>query len=172
MVGGLLITMLRHAHRVGSACLAQLVNAIAPIKTEPGGPAWREATFYPFAATARHARGESVPLWIEGPTLATPTHGAVCAIDAVATVAEGRDASLFAVNRHPSQPVELLLDAAGQRTIELLEAVVLTDPDVHATNAMEHPDRVGPKALDGSDGAALRLHLPPVSWVHANLSLG
>ena len=155
-----------------SACLAQLVNVIAPIKTEPGGPAWREATFYPFAATARNARGESVPLSIEGPTLATPTHGEVCAIDAVATVSDGTHASLFAVNRHPSQSVELLLDLADDRTVELLEADVLAGPDVHATNVMEHPDRVSPSPLDGSDGAVLRLQLPPVSWVHANLALG
>ena len=38
MVGNLLITLLRHADRVKMACLAQLVNVIAPIRSEPGGP--------------------------------------------------------------------------------------------------------------------------------------
>ena len=52
VVGNLLISLLRHADRVGVACQAQLVNVIAPIMTEPGGPAWRQTIFHPFA----HAR--------------------------------------------------------------------------------------------------------------------
>jgi len=38
VVGCLLITLLRHAGRVKIACLAQLLNAIAPIMTAPAGP--------------------------------------------------------------------------------------------------------------------------------------
>jgi alpha-N-arabinofuranosidase len=171
VVGGLLIAMLRHADRVASACLAQLVNVIAPIKTEPAGPAWREATFYPFAATARHARGESVPLSIEGPVLAAPTHREVCAVDAVATMTDGAGAALFMVNRHTSEPVEFVMDAPRGRSIRLTEAQVLSDLDVHAANSIDHQDRVIPRSLGGSDGGALRLRLPPASWAHANLVL-
>ncbi len=47
--GNLLISLIRHADRVTAASLAQLVNVIAPIMTEPGGPAWRQTTFFPFA---------------------------------------------------------------------------------------------------------------------------
>ena len=54
VVGNLLISLLRHADRVTAACLAQLVNVIAPIMTEPGG-AWRQTTFHPFALTSRYA---------------------------------------------------------------------------------------------------------------------
>src|SRR5262249_37615215 len=39
VVGGLLISLLNHSDRVGLACQAQLVNIIAPIRTEPGKPA-------------------------------------------------------------------------------------------------------------------------------------
>ncbi|MDQ2798714.1 MAG: alpha-N-arabinofuranosidase, partial [Armatimonadota bacterium] len=48
VVGLMLITLLRHADRVKIACLAQLVNVIAPIMTASGGPAWRQSIFYPF----------------------------------------------------------------------------------------------------------------------------
>ena len=54
--GDLLISLLNHADRIGVACLAQLVNVIAPIRTEPGGTAWRQTTFHPFAAVALRAR--------------------------------------------------------------------------------------------------------------------
>ena len=55
MVGSLLISLLNHADRVRVACQAQLVNLLAPIVTIPGGPAWRQTIFHPFALTARHA---------------------------------------------------------------------------------------------------------------------
>ena len=52
--------LLNHSDRVRVACQAQLVNVIAPIMTEPGGPAWRQSIFYPMALTAERARGESL----------------------------------------------------------------------------------------------------------------
>jgi alpha-N-arabinofuranosidase len=57
VVGSLLISLLRHSDRVTAACLAQLVNVIAPIRTEPGGASWRQTIFHPFAITSRHAAG-------------------------------------------------------------------------------------------------------------------
>ena len=42
VVGGLLISLLRHADRVRIACVAQLVNVIPLIRTIDGGPAWRQ----------------------------------------------------------------------------------------------------------------------------------
>ena len=58
VVGNLLVSMLRRADRVKMACLAQLVNTIATIRADPGTPAWRQTTFYPFSLTARHAQGD------------------------------------------------------------------------------------------------------------------
>ena len=60
VVGDLLITLLQNADRVHAASLAQLVNVIAPIMTEPNGPAWRQTTFYPFSLTAAWAKGGDV----------------------------------------------------------------------------------------------------------------
>src|ERR1044072_2631209 len=47
------ISLLNHADRVKAASLAQLVNVIAPIMTETGGPAWRQTTFFPLAQADR-----------------------------------------------------------------------------------------------------------------------
>ena len=69
VVGSLLITLLRHTDRVAMACQAQLVNVIAPILTEPGGPAWRQTIFHPFALTARHARGTVLQTPLNGPSV-------------------------------------------------------------------------------------------------------
>ena len=67
VVGCLLITLLRHADRVRIACLAQLVNVIAPIRTIDGGPAWLQTTAYPFAHVTRFGRGLVLDMEVDGP---------------------------------------------------------------------------------------------------------
>ena len=57
LVGSMLITMLKHADRVKMACMAQLVNVIAPIMTSNGGGAWRQTIFYPYMHTSIFGRG-------------------------------------------------------------------------------------------------------------------
>ena len=83
--GDLMITLLKNADRVHAASLAQLVNVIAPIMTEPNGPAWRQTTFYPFAQTARLAKGGTVlePKQDSDQT-ATAKYGDVDAVNSVA----------------------------------------------------------------------------------------
>jgi alpha-N-arabinofuranosidase len=102
VAGGLLISLLKHADRVTAACQAQLVNLLGMIRTEPGGPAWRQTIFYPFAQAAAYASGEALRLSITSPRHETARYGDVPVIDAVATRdEEARTLTLFAVNRHP-----------------------------------------------------------------------
>ena len=69
--GGAVISLLNHADRVRSACLAQLVNVIAPIMTETGGPAWRQTIFYPFAQMSNFGRGDVLRAIVTSDTYAT-----------------------------------------------------------------------------------------------------
>ncbi len=84
VVGCCLITLLRHADRVRMACLAQLVNVIAPIRTENGGPAWRQTTFFPFQHAARHGRGTVLRVEPSGPSYATEAESDVPVLEATA----------------------------------------------------------------------------------------
>ncbi|MEU2286676.1 alpha-N-arabinofuranosidase [Streptomyces sp. NPDC013178] len=170
VVGGLLISLLRHSDRVTAACLAQLVNVIAPIRSEPGGPSWRQTTFHPFAQAARHARGTVLRVEPAAPVYETKRFGEVCVVDAVATHLAGADGAdeltVFAVNRHQSEDVELALDLRAFPGYTPVEHSVLSDPDLRATNTRNDPDRVRPReAGTGSvtDGR-LTASLPPVSW--------
>src|SRR5690606_26029663 len=100
VVGNLLISLLRHADRVKAASLAQLVNVIAPIMTEPGGDAWRQPTFFPFAETAKRAVGSSLRLRLDSDRHQTNRYGTVDTIDAAATHdRQTGQTSLFLVNR-------------------------------------------------------------------------
>ncbi len=69
VVGNLLISLLRHADRVSMACLAQLVNAIGAIRSEPNGAAWRQSIFHPFALTSRYGRGTVLRTAATGPSV-------------------------------------------------------------------------------------------------------
>ncbi|KZE39549.1 arabinosylfuranosidase ArfA [Microbacterium sp. T32] len=165
--GSLMISLLAHADRVASASLAQLVNVIAPIMTEPGGPAWRQTTFYPFSITSRLARGEALRVQIEAGTIDTAKHGTVPAVDAVATHdAETGEAAVFLVHRGRQQPVEVAIDVTGFGNVELVETHLLHDDDPYASNTLEHPDRVQPGVLEGAriEDGILHVTLPPIAW--------
>ena len=103
------------------ACQAQLVNVIAPIMTEPGGPAWRQTIFYPFALTSRMAKGTVLRIELNSPTLETQRYGTVPVVDAVATHDEGSgEVTIFAVNRDLTQPVDLAVSLTAFPQLDVL----------------------------------------------------
>jgi len=60
LVGLMLITFLRNADRVKIACMAQLVNVIAPIMTRNGGGAWMQTIYHPLMQASLYGRGQSL----------------------------------------------------------------------------------------------------------------
>ncbi|MFE1646911.1 alpha-N-arabinofuranosidase [Microbacterium sp. P01] len=173
--GDLLITLLQHADRVRSASLAQLVNVIAPIMTEPGGPAWRQTTFFPFSLTSRLAQGRAVNVPVRSGSFSSSRFGDVDAVNAVATI-DAAGASLFLVNRSTTEGGPVRIDLRPlqdfiERTVSLSETHQLADDDIYAVNTLAHPDRVGVRAVDSAsvvDGF-LEIDLPAVSWTALRL---
>ncbi|MFF5426712.1 MULTISPECIES: alpha-N-arabinofuranosidase [unclassified Streptomyces] len=171
--GSLVIALLRHADRVTVACLAQLVNVIAPIMTEPGGPAWRQTTFYPFAHAARHGRGQVLDVRVDSPTYSTAVHGDVPLLQATAVRDPGTGAvSVFAVNRSQDRPLPLRVALGGMDLGEIVEHTVLADADPDARNTLDEPDRVTPHPGEGAvlTGSALSVTLEPLSWTMIRLA--
>ena len=170
VVGGLLISLLKHADRVTSASMAQLVNVIAPIMTEPGGPAWRQTIFHPFAATAAAGRGMALSVRVDAPSHAT-RYGEVPIVDAVATRDENGDIAVFVVNRSPQTAVTLGVDLTALGEYALADALTLHEDDVYLTNTRDQPDRVQlrPNTSATVDDSRLTAELPPVSWTRLRL---
>ncbi len=167
VVGNLLISLLRHSDRVHAASLAQLVNVIAPIMTEPGGRSWKQTIFHPFAAASRYATGDVLRVAIDAPTYETARHGDAALVDAVATRDEETgDVTLFAVNRSTGAPAVLDVDLRALPGLSLVEATSLANPD-HTWSATADDDTsVAPRAnatAEVADGR-LRVQVPPVSW--------
>ena len=177
--GGMCISLLNHADRVKVACLAQLVNVIAPIMTETGGPAWRQTIFFPFAQMANFGRGRVLRAEVDSPTYAAKYFDPRGAqdlhfpLDAVPylklAVVEDPDTgalTLFALNRHLVDAMPLEVALAGCGTPVLIEALQLRHDDLQATNTKAQPNRVYPTSLAGVTLGANQVQatLAPASW--------
>ncbi|ROQ39546.1 alpha-N-arabinofuranosidase [Frondihabitans sp. PhB188] len=167
VVGGLLISLLRHSDRVVSASLAQLVNVIAPIMTETGGRSWKQTTFHPFAQASAHARGDVLRVELQSPEVETAKFGEVPTLDAVATHdPESGDVAVFAINRSLTESLTVAVDTRAFGSVRLVEATTLHNPDPYLTVTVDTSDSVAPVANgDASwDGSVLSVVLPPLSW--------
>ncbi len=173
VVGDMLMSLLRHTDQVRAACLAQLVNVIAPIRTEPGGPAWRQTTFYPFALTASMARGDALRALVECPTYDTAKHGRVPIVAAAASYEdESGQTGLFLVNRSTTEQATVTIDA-GTIPIHagIRQAAQLADTDYHARNTLDEPERIVPvEPAAEITGGLVTVTLPPVSWTALSLA--
>ena len=182
--GGACISLLNHADRVRVACLAQLVNVIAPIMTETGGGAWRQTTFFPFAHMSRFGRGKVLRTRVESDTYDSSYYDPrgvqeltfpvpdVPYLKVAAVAGEGGSLSLFLLNRDLKQEMEVSVEARSFGRFVVSQAIELRHDDLQATNTRDAPERVRPAPLQhGSiDAGRLRARLKPASWNVIHLS--
>lgn len=166
MVGLMLITLLRHADRVKIACLAQLVNVIAPVMTEKNGGAWRQTIYYPFLHASLYGRGTVLQPLTDCMKHATSTHGEVSDIVSVAVMnEESEEVTIFAVNRNLEEDVALTSDIRTFEGYKEVEHIVITGDDLKAENSAEeekvYPENVPPGTFDGG---FLTTVLKKASW--------
>ncbi|GGP26870.1 arabinosylfuranosidase ArfA [Silvimonas amylolytica] len=166
--GGALIVMMNNSDRVKTACLAQLVNVIGPIMTEPGGEAWRQTIFYPFAQASRFAHGTVLRPVIESPGYEAKTFPEIPYLCASVVHDENTGQTvIFALNRHLSEDMELKAELRGLgRNRKVVEALELHHTNMKATNTREAPDTVKPAANTHVrlDGDTVLATLKPGSW--------
>jgi alpha-N-arabinofuranosidase len=177
--GGICIALLNHADRVKAACLAQLVNVIAPIMTETGGPAWRQTIFHPFAHMSNFGRGRVLRAQVDAPTYAASYYDPRGAEELrfplpmvpylkLAAVHDEHAGSLtlFALNRSLDEALSLEVTARGFPGLAVAQALALHDRDLDAANTKEEPERIRPAPLErvALEGDRLRAMLPPASW--------
>ena len=166
-VGSMLIALLRHADRVKIACLAQLVNVIAPIMTAKGGDAWRQTIYYPYLHASLYGRGCVLNPVVSSPVYDSKDYQGVPLLDATAVFdAEKEEIAIFAVNRDLEDGLELTCDLRHFPGYRLLEHIVLTHQDAKAANTRENQACVIPgRGKDAAvDGGVLTASLPKMSW--------
>ena len=144
LVGSMLITLLRHADRVKIACMAQLVNVIAPIMTSDTG-AWRQTIFYPYMLTSVFGRGTVLNTQVLTPVYESRTYGEAPYLDSVCVWDEEKDAlTIFAVNKSLDEDMEVSCDLRQFEGYKIVEHIVLNNDDLQAVNTEAQPENVVP----------------------------
>ena len=149
VVACMLITLLRHADRVKIACLAQLVNVIAPIMTENGGRAFRQTIFYPFKLMSKYARGSALKPIVESPKYDCKEFTDVPYLETILTFDEENDEVVFfGVNRSMDESMLLELKLPGF--------------DGYKAVSFESMDGYGVLETNGFDSEKVTMHHNPV----------
>ena len=172
LCGTILITFLKHADRVKVACLAQLVNVIAPIMTRNGGGAWAQTIYWPLMHASAYGRGTALRPLVTSPVYDCKDFSGVPYVDAAATLAEDGSVTIFAVNRAMGEDALLTGDLRAFGDLRVAEHIVLHHDDMKAVNTEENPMNVAPTAGPGGtvEGGKLEICLPAASWNVIRLS--
>jgi alpha-N-arabinofuranosidase len=166
LAGSMLITFLRNADRVKVACLAQLVNVIAPIMTRNGGGAWAQTIYWPFLHASKYGRGTALKALVSTPRYDCKDYEGVPVIDATATLGDDGSVTVFCVNRDMAEDFCLDVDLRAFGDLRLEEHILLHHNDTKAVNTEDNPMNVAPVAGPGGqvDGGRAKIAVPALSW--------
>lgn len=166
LVGSMLITLLRHADRVKIACLAQLVNVIAPIMTSDSG-AWRQTIYYPYWLTGKYGQGIVLQTQVDSPAYQNKKYGDVPYVDCVTVYHDEADELvIFAVNKSLNEDIPFEMELRQFADYHVIEHVTMQDEDLYAVNTQENPDRIVPASCadSGVENNCLKAVLKHKSW--------
>jgi alpha-N-arabinofuranosidase len=173
LVGGLLNSLIRNSDRVKLACLAQLINVIAPIMTNPDG-LFRQTTYYPYSWALQFARGAALNLLMESSTYDVKGFDQVPHVDVAGSInsADG-SISLFLLNRDLAKSHDVELVWEDQAPTRVLATSLLTGDDLKAVNSFQAPQRVAPQpfAKPAVSGSRTKFEVPARSYTVIQCSL-
>ncbi len=167
LVGLMLITLMKHSDRVKIACMAQLVNVIAPIMTEEEGPAWRQTIYYPLLHASKYGRGIALQ-----PVFTSSKHDTKDFSDVTDVVSipvwnyEKDELTVFAVNRSVTDDIVMDIDLRSFDGYKAVEHIVLENDDMKAVNTAAF-EAVTPKTVNERtvlDGSEYKSLLTKSSW--------
>jgi alpha-N-arabinofuranosidase len=186
LVGGLLNSLIRHSDRVKVACLAQLVNVIAPLMTNDSA-VLRQTIYYPYAWALQHARGRALQIAAEGPTyevgpVGRPTEaigvtgaslGSVPYLDTAVTLDQDRKtAAVFILNRDLEKPRDLEIAWHDVVPTKVSACQTITGNDLKAVNTFDQPAKVAPQNLEVPKlGSKMTVQVPARSYTVIALDL-
>ena len=138
LVGGLLITLLKNSDRVKIACLAQLVNVIAPIMSNDE-KAWAQTIFYPFLHASSFGRGTALNVDVQCDTYDCRKYKSVPFVDSVAVRNdEKRELTVFILNRSLDDDVTVSMDFS--ESVKPIEHIYMSGYGLKDVNTAEKAD--------------------------------
>ena len=177
VAGCALITFLRHCDRLKTACLAQLVNVIAPIMTKTGGGLFKQTIFYPFMHASIYGRGIALLPVIASPKYDSKNFTDVPYLEAVGVYNEEKsEITIFAVNRNLTDDMTLSVSLKGFAGCKFLEHISLEGFGLKDSNSFSEPDKIKPFNKNGScvdiGGVSFDINLSNASWNVIRFSCG
>ena len=174
-VGLILNTFIRRSNVVRIACIAQLVNVIAPIMTDPAGKAWRQTIYYPYYFASVFGRGTALNLAVSCPGYDSIHDDNVPFVDVSGVHDEDAGTlTFFAVNRNATDSIVTDIALQGFGAGQVIDHQVMTHADLRAVNTADNQTNVAPVKGTGArvvDGT-LSLTLPPHSWQMIRVKVG
>lgn len=157
---------LRRCNILEIACLAQIVNTIAPLTTH-GERLLRQTTFYPFVLVSNHAVGVSLNPLVFAPEYDTHLYGSVPLLDVAASYDQQHDrGAVFLVNRSHNEAITTTVSWQGMSPGRVTKVHQLSGNDPKAVNTFEQPDLIVPRflAVPPIHDCQTSLQLPPLSF--------
>ena len=166
LVGSMLITLLRHCDRIKIACLAQLVNVIAPIFTQTGGGIFEQTIYFPFMHLSNYGRGAALLPLLECPKYDCKEYTDVPYLEAIATYdEENEEVTVFCVNKSLDEEAVLdinLMDFEGYKPFEFISMDGHDKKEENTFNAVNVKPHNNP--VPAMDGKNLTVSMKPLSW--------
>lgn len=162
VISSFLNTFVNHAHVVKIANMAQLVNVIAPIFTNPKGM-YLQTIYYPLQLFATHCRGTALELFVESPTYATKTQAKVPYLDTSAALENGT-LVVNVTNRHRDSALDAVIELQDKKFNGEFQVFEVNGPDIKAENNFDaNPVKTTAKSVNAS-GGTLKYKFPPHSF--------
>ncbi|MDR1272768.1 MAG: alpha-N-arabinofuranosidase [Clostridiales Family XIII bacterium] len=169
LVGLMLNTLMRNSDVVKIACLAQLVNVIAPIMTEPGGGVRVQPIYHPFLHASRHGRGEALRSDVTGDTYDCAVRRDVPYVDCAAVRHADGEIVLFLINRDMANGHPCDIQIAGQTPdaavrAEIIEWLSMTGSGSANGQPEQMDTRLSQSGSQPNGNGMLTITLPAFSW--------
>lgn len=164
---------LRKSHVLKVACIAQVVNVIAPILTTREAML-KQSIYYPLMLFSQIAKGVALDVAVKAPMLETKQFGAMPLLDVSASYQpESGEHAIFIVNRSQTEPLPLDIHWQDLKpnSIRAVHQVAGTDPKAH--NTYENPNVITSKLVDAPtvQGGVASMVLPPLSFTAIELTI-
>ncbi len=164
LVGSLLITLLKNSDRVKMACLAQLVNVIAPIMTNDNG-VWYQSIFYPFMQVLNLGKGVALTPHVAVDSYQSREFAVVPYLDSIATYdQDNHQLVIFAENKHQKDELELDLTIKDLIIDNIKEATEFCGYAPKQTNEDGAMKLHRLTDVEIHNHNQLTAHLQPLSW--------
>ncbi len=170
--GGLLNALINNCDVVKIACLAQLINVIAPIMTRNDGGVLLNSIWYPYFNFCKHMRGNAIKSLVLGGETFPSRFGDAYYISQA--VVEKDDELIVQIINYAKEDSDVNFKLDGYELLEVISHLEMRNDNISARNTFENPHELVPHEMKDQikmDKQNMNVHLNPLSWNFIRLKI-